>query len=88
MQWLIENPIGSMRGPYFLLLYGNRLCRHLALAFWHRQKLDSSNRETPLEVPPNPDPYQLAYLRGGVAEVLRLANTRPLSTPASSSRRR
>ncbi len=73
MQWLVENPIGSMRGPYFLLLYGIAFAVILALAFWHRQKLDSSNRETPLEVPPNPDPYKLAYLRGGVAEVLRLA---------------
>lgn len=73
MNWLTTNPLFTMAGPPFLILYATLwlfafwLCRH------SRRSRDQSGELPALQVPSNPDPYKIAYLRGGVPEVIRLA---------------
>jgi len=88
MPWLLENPIGSMWGPAFLAFYFMAFCMALAVCWLFRSSLDPTLESTPLPVPVDPDPYQIAYLRGGEGEVLRLATVdlyqRDLLTNAKS----
>jgi len=72
MTWL-DNPIARMWGPYFLALYAMVLAVMLALILWHRRRADQSMELGDLPIPLKIDPYQFAYLRGGLLEVLRLA---------------
>ena len=73
MNWLTTNPLFTMAGPPFLILYATLWL----LAFWlcrrSRRSRDQSGELPALQVPSDPDPYKIAYLRGGVPEVTRLA---------------
>lgn len=72
MDLLTHNPLAEMFGPDFLLLYGGILFVTLvAVALLVRR--DATYGQPPPPVPLQPDPYEIAYLRGGVNEVLRLA---------------
>lgn len=72
MDWLISNPIASLSGPVFLLGYALVLLVLLFFVHWYRHVLDKSDQLGPMLVAPDPDPYRLAYFRGGLQEVLRL----------------
>ena len=72
MTWL-DNPIAHLWGPYFLALYAMVLAIMLAPILWYRRRADQSMELGDLPIPLKIDPYQLAYLRGGLLEVLRLA---------------
>ncbi|MBI1355331.1 MAG: TIGR04222 domain-containing membrane protein [Acidobacteria bacterium] len=63
--------IASMPGPQFLGLYFVVIAATLA-ACWAALRTVSGDGPEPM-VPVNPDPYQLAWLRGGDDEVARLA---------------
>ncbi|MBV9851455.1 MAG: TIGR04222 domain-containing membrane protein [Armatimonadetes bacterium] len=68
-----HNPLADMYGPHFLLLY---LCVIVATLAWvslARRSLDRTGQERPPLVPIHPDPYEIAYLRGGENEVIRVA---------------
>ena len=72
MNWLIHNPIADLSGPAFLALY----VLVIALAAWAARRAIRSNDATtlldPPEIPLAPDPYEVAYLRGGPSELTRL----------------
>jgi uncharacterized protein (TIGR04222 family) len=71
MDWLIENPIANMYGPYFLLFYGSIVAITLFLC-WRKMRSDDWTVTMPLPaVPSTFDPYEMAYLRGGENEVTR-----------------
>ena len=69
MDWITENPIADMYGPAFLMFYTLVIGITLVCCWW---TLHSGRNATPPTVPQNPDPLEIAYLRGGANEVLRL----------------
>ncbi len=72
MNPLLHNPIADMYGPTFLALYAVVIVSTLVLCVWGRHRGDRSRWEPPLSLPPDPDPLETAYLRGGVNEVARV----------------
>ena len=61
-----------MDGPQFLLFYAATAAVLLGLCRWRNRA--APPRRTPLrELPADPDPYEMAWLRGGGPEVVRLA---------------
>jgi len=71
--WLTDNAIANMRGVDFLLLYVPVIVVAMFSGWLFIRSADTTGEEAPLPLPSNPDPYELAYLRGGVPEVVRLA---------------
>jgi len=71
MQFL-EN-FTRMNGPLFLVLYAAIFASFLTVCLIIRVQIDRDDSEKRLVPKVDPDPYQIAYLRGGVNEVLRLA---------------
>ncbi len=71
MDLLMHNPIADMYGPYFLLLYGAVIAVTFLACWWVLRSRDwTASLPTP-PVPPSPDAYEIAYLRGGENEVVR-----------------
>ena len=71
MDILLDNPLATMAGPYFLLLYGLVIFFTLVILGIIKSRIDDTH-ELPLpSIPANIDPYEIAYLRGGVNEVTR-----------------
>lgn len=66
-----SNPIANMYGPHFLLFYGFLITVTLLVSLWSVKHDSTASLPLPL-VPSNPDPYEIAYLRGGENEVTRL----------------
>ncbi len=73
MSWLFDNPIGNMYGPNFLFLYGCVIAVTLIASWWMVRSADQTADLYPRPLRSNPDPYEIAYLRGGENEVTRLA---------------
>lgn len=74
MDWLVHNPIADLSGPEFLVLYGVVIAATLLWCWWQVRAGDPTTGQAPPAVPPTPpDPYQIAYLRGGENEVTRVA---------------
>ncbi len=70
MDILFNNPIAQMDGPNFLIFYGLVIA---ITAGWSAMILRDNTEDSPrLSVPPRPDPYEIAYLRGNVKQVLEL----------------
>lgn len=69
---ILEN-FTHMNGPLFLLLYAGVFASFLAVCLVVRSQIDKDDSEKHLVPTVDPDPYQIAYLRGGTNEVLRLA---------------
>ncbi len=72
MFFLDDNPLANMYGPYFLVFYCLLFVIFGWLALRKRRSLDTSANMPPLPVPENPNPYEVAYFRGGEAEVAKL----------------
>jgi uncharacterized protein (TIGR04222 family) len=72
MDWLVRNPIADMYGPHFLLLYAAVSALTLILCRRALRSADPTRWMVPPPVPPHPDPYELAYLRGGENELVRV----------------
>lgn len=71
MDILLDNPLASMYGPYFLVFYGFVILFTLIFLGFTKSNIDKTNN---LPLPPIPaqiDPYEIAYLRGGINEVAR-----------------
>jgi uncharacterized protein (TIGR04222 family) len=71
MDILLDNPLATMYGPYFLIFYGFFIFFVLAFLGYAKTRLDQTNL---LSVPPIPfeiDPYEIAFLRGGDHEMTR-----------------
>ncbi|MBW4565143.1 MAG: TIGR04222 domain-containing membrane protein [Mojavia pulchra JT2-VF2] len=71
MDILLHNPIADMYGPDFLLLYGSVILIALLVCGWLVQD-PTKNQPLPL-IPSEPDPYEIAYLRSGALEVVKVA---------------
>ena len=71
MDWLVDNPLGNLPGPAFLGLYlAVFVFAVLALRMGiHRMTQDGA--ANPMPIPEHPDPFSIAYLRGGTSEMLR-----------------
>ena len=68
----MNNPIADMRGPDFLALYFVVTAVTIVLARIASRLGDHAD-PTPPPIPRNPDPYEIAYLRGGAREVTHVA---------------
>lgn len=72
MDWLTESALLNMPGPNFLGFYAVFAALVIAavniVARW-----DGSESQPPPRVPARPDPYEIAFLRGGVGAVIVLA---------------
>ena len=71
MDWFTSNPIAQMPGPSFLVLYASAAVVTLVIAAARIRAADTTAAMPPLPVPTDPDPYEIAYLRGGANEVTR-----------------
>lgn len=67
----IANPIAKMHGPLFLLFYAFVIGVTLLVCRLSLQRDSTAHLSLPL-IPTNPDPLEIAYLRGGENEVTRL----------------
>jgi uncharacterized protein (TIGR04222 family) len=72
MNWW-NNPLGTMYGPYFLGIYAAFIVVAALVARWMIRWRDPTRGFATPAVPESPDPYLMAYLRGGEFEVARLA---------------
>lgn len=71
MSSLWHNPLAEMYGPHFLAIYAVVIGGVAGVCFWMRNLVDPSTSLPALKVPSHPDPYEIAYLRGGANEVIR-----------------
>ncbi|MFY8201991.1 MAG: TIGR04222 domain-containing membrane protein, partial [Pirellula staleyi] len=71
MQWL--RLFTHMQGTEFLIAYATLWVAFFVICLIVRYKTDQSHSITPVTPEADPDPYKIAYLRGGSNEVLRLA---------------
>jgi uncharacterized protein (TIGR04222 family) len=65
--------IANMPGPQFLQLYAGVIAATLFGAWYVMKRSDSSAEAPRLIIPRNPDPYEIACLRGGYREMIWLA---------------
>jgi uncharacterized protein (TIGR04222 family) len=73
MDWWLHNLVADMYGPQFLQFYGVVVVVTMIIAWWWRVRAGELTVPLPpLSLPANPDPYELAYLRGGENEVKRV----------------
>ncbi len=72
MDQLLNNPVMTMWGPSFLGFYAMLWGIALVWFLFQKRRIDSSRELASLPLPEVVDPYQLAYLRGGLNELLRL----------------
>ncbi|MCF7959417.1 MAG: TIGR04222 domain-containing membrane protein [Pirellula sp.] len=71
MQWL--QLFTHMQGPEFLAAYATVWVAFFVVCLIVRHQTDQVSSDTPVIPETDPDPYKIAYLRGGANEVLRLA---------------
>ena len=71
MQWL--QLFTHMQGPEFLAAYATVWVAFFVICLIVRHQTDQVSSHTPVIPETDPDPYKIAYLRGGANEVLRLA---------------
>jgi len=68
-----HNPLANMNGPLFLVLYLVVIAVVIVVCKSRFVQTDDTlSRLQPLKVPQLADPYEIAFLRGGVNEVIRL----------------
>lgn len=73
MDILLDNPLANMYGPYFLLLYGFVTLFTILFFALFKTRIDQSHRLPLPSIPATIDPYEIAYLRGGINELARTA---------------
>lgn len=71
MEILIDNPLATMYGPYFLVLFGFIIFFAVIILAIVKSQFDKTDNLPLPAIPPNIDPYEVAYLRGGTNEVAR-----------------
>lgn len=72
MTWF-DNPVANLYGPFYLGLYAAVAAALIVVARWWTHHRDPTASLDPEPLPAEPDPYEIAYLRGGAYEVCRLA---------------
>ena len=71
MDFLLDNPLATMDGPAFLVLYVSVIILSVVALGAARVNSDRSDQLSIPAIPPDPDPYEIAFLRGGANEVGR-----------------
>jgi uncharacterized protein (TIGR04222 family) len=71
MDFLLDNPLATMDGPAFLVLYVSVIILSAVALGVARANSDRSDNLNIPAIPPDPDPYEIAFLRGGANEVAR-----------------
>lgn len=71
MDFLLENPLTQINGPGFLILYGFVIVLSAISLGLYRTQLDKTDMLPLPAIPPQPDPFEIAFLRGGVNEFAR-----------------
>ena len=71
MEWLTHNALADMYGPQFLLLYAVVIAVTAVACRAASRRSDWTRSAGPGTVPLSPDPYEIAYLRGGENELIR-----------------
>ncbi|MCE5243152.1 MAG: TIGR04222 domain-containing membrane protein [Syntrophobacteraceae bacterium] len=71
MDFLTDDPLADMYGPDFLILYAAAIIIALIVARRMVRNAAPADLAMPLTLPLRPDPVEVAYLRGGEAEVIR-----------------
>jgi len=71
MKFLLDNPIASMEGTAFLVLFIVFIVITLAVLAVARATTDTTNQMPIPAIPPQVDPFEIAYLRAGANELAR-----------------
>lgn len=71
MDILLDNPLATMSGSYFLIFYVFVIFSALLILYFLKSNIDKSDKLNLPSIPPNIDPYEIAYLRGGANEMAR-----------------
>src|SRR5262245_24715235 len=71
MEILIDNPLATMYGPYFLIFFGFIIFFAVIILALVKNQFDRTDKFAVPSIPNNLDPYEIAYLRGGTNEVAR-----------------
>lgn len=70
---LMHNPLADLHGPGFLVVYSIAVLMVLGIVWYLAKSNEWVTGVPPERIPLNPDPLQIAYLRGGSSEVARTA---------------
>lgn len=73
MNWLFDNPLVNLPGPYFLILYGFVIATAAISLKIIKSKLDFTGQMPLPPIPSEPDAFEIAFLRGGSNELARAA---------------
>lgn len=71
MNFLLDNPLTAMSGPMFLAFFIVFIIVTLAVLAIARSNIDKTDRLPIPAIPPDVDPYEIAFLRGGENELAR-----------------
>ena len=71
MDFLLDNPLATMEGTTFLVLYVIFILFTLTTLAIARSNIDKTDQLPIPAIPPQVDPYEVAYLRGGINEMAR-----------------
>ena len=71
MNFLLDNPIASMDGISFLVLFIVFIVITLAVLAVAKSNIDKTDRMPIPAIPPEIDPFEIAFLRGGENELAR-----------------
>lgn len=71
MNFLLDNPIALMDGYAFLVLFIVFIVLTLAVLAVAKSTIDSTDKMPIPAIPPQVDPFEIAYLRGGANELAR-----------------
>jgi len=72
MDFLFDNPLASMYGPYFLVFYILFIISTVIGYRLLKSRLDKTAHFAVPPIPHNPDPFEIAFLRGGANELARV----------------
>ena len=71
MDFLFDNPLADMYGPYFLVFYILFIIATVSGYRLLKSRLDKTAHFAVPPIPHNPDPFEIAFLRGGANELAR-----------------
>jgi uncharacterized protein (TIGR04222 family) len=71
MDFLLDNPLATMEGTTFLVLYAVFVVLALFTLAVAKSNIDKTDQLPIPAIPPQIDPYEIAYLRSGINEMAR-----------------
>ena len=73
MNWLLHNVVADLYGPYFLAFYAMAIVAVIVACYRSVRSVDRTDGLDIPKIPSKLDPYEIAYLRGGEKEIVRVA---------------